>query len=244
MTLITLKKQKMKKVIITESQIRNIMIEAVSNKLSQEIAKDLGYTINGDDAFIGAGDSGSVYNLNGGKVLKITYDEPLALKKAENKQIDGVVKIYKVGVVPIPAEFQTWDNEADRAYYIIMERVDTPSSLVQKLKQYNKIFVQLKNTNEMWGAVAEKYDTHNTLDFISRMVYYGKDKLINKFLEDTTKESVGISNDLIRIFNSLKKHNIYWVDVHEQQFGIDTKGNLVAFDVEDEREELMLPMQA
>ena len=39
-------------------------------------------------------------------------------------------------------------------------------------------------------------------------------------------------NRLVEIFTILNDHNIKWADVHPNQFGFNTKGEIVAYDID------------
>lgn len=223
---------------ILQETYSRLIRESLSNSLADYVASELGFNMNADDSFIGKGDFGSVYDIGNNKVLKITYEYPTTPLQLKGKKIDGLVDIYDSGAIDIPESYRDFYNKSSEVYYIVMEKVKISKSLESNLRLFNKIFVDMKNQIDMWSAVAEKYDSYNSLDFLARMAYFKKDSLAQKFINSLDKKYYDIAKSLYKIFINLKANNIIWIDIHEGQFGYDSSNNIVALDVEDEREDL------
>jgi hypothetical protein len=230
-----------------ENKKEETFIDWLSFKLQKKIGNKIGYGLNG-----------IVYELGDKRIIKLSDIKLVELYKLLNKNIKGFAKIYQIGWIYPPKRFINRESMDEitidgvdifmkksrnpKLGYIIMEKVDTSVSkeidqLVEVL--YELVFSEkgieklpedfrsiIKNYTNTYG-----YGRQDVLAFIYELVKKNEFKLV-EFLKSRYMDILpNIIYELIGVFSSIKDYYPEWADAHTGQFGRNSKGELVAFDV-------------
>jgi hypothetical protein len=156
--------------------------------------------------WIGSGEYGNAYSLGNGQVLKITNSEnefDLA-KQIKNTPLPGLVKIY---------DFGWYRDEKPKLYYILMDELDTDSSIEDMFQKVEMILT------------TQGLDISQTSSF-DEDEYDGSEGELDQ-------ETIKFMNDLGRIYRSCSELGIRAPDVNYGNLGYDRSGNVTLFDVQD-----------
>jgi hypothetical protein len=180
------------------------LLEGYTDKL-EKFLNDEGIEYNSID-WLGSGEYGNAYSLGNGNVLKIT-NSPSEFELAgqiKGKNLPGIVKIYDWG---------WYKEEKPTLYYIVMEELDTDSSIEDLFQRTEMILTtQGLDVSQIGNFDEEEYDgSEGDLD-----------PKIQKFM-----------NDLYIIYRSCQQLGIRVPDLNYGNLGYDKSGNLTLFDVSD-----------
>ena len=200
----------------------------------------IGKKVNG---VINRGAKGAVYDL-GNNALKISYKPFHDLNPIIDKNIEGVIKTYFHGKIKVPSRFieknssyqsDTIDIGMERSiyfpiqdsflYYMIMEKLDT--SVKYDLKDFEEVvgdYLILSTDKTNVRPLSYIYNNCEDFDFLKELYSY--------VLHEQGREIADLIAELAIVFKSVKKH-YNWVDIHTNQFGRNSKGDLVAFDLDN-----------
>jgi hypothetical protein len=142
-----------------------------------------------------------------------------------------VVKIYKAGSLNLPKDISPYPSQTTFHYYE-MEYLSIPTSLKSNLKKIEDLGDDLNQSTgeKIWdgvsliGSAAEDVYVNNKSNI----------KKTLKYVKDTQPKTLySLLVEIINIISILKKNNIFWWDVHYDQFGYNSEGKLVAFDIDN-----------
>lgn len=156
--------------------------------------------------WLGSGEYGNAYSLGNGKVFKITnsQSEFEIAGQLWGKNIPGLVQIFERG----------WYREDKPVlYYILMEELDTDSSIEDMFSRVEMILTtQGLDISQTGSFDEEEYDgSEGELD----------------------EETLKFMDDLATIYRSCTQLGIRVPDVNYGNLGYDSTGNLKLFDVQD-----------
>jgi hypothetical protein len=208
-------------------------------------------------SLIGYGKESLVFEY-GDKVIKFTHSNIDDIKKYVNKDIDGLVKIFEVGTIDIPNDIKKLDvfktkNRKIQSYkdfisstidimdkdslgYVVMEKLDTKvqDQLFYVAEQiYNVLLSDPNELPEDFKMIYDRVLKQKKQAHTFALLYLFVKKNYLKVADILKKR--GYYNDLvaeiIETFRKVQNHFPNWDDVYEAQFGRNSKGELVAFDV-------------
>ena len=206
-------------------------------------------------SLLGVGAEGLVYEFGKGRVIKFThYDRSTNLASfLQNKNIPGVYKIYSTGIIHLPERLHyTWitdtygegleiDKYSDdhTLAYVIMERLYT-KGVKEEINELTEIGNQfVKQTKDQYSKFYKdaKMVWTDILICLKHAVNTNNKSYIKEFkqyLKDTNnKGQLKLVDEVIGVFKNLKKVGIDWEDHHSGNWARNTKGDLVALDVDD-----------
>jgi len=181
------------------------LIESVDQDDLITFLRDEGIEFNSVD-WIGQGEYGNAYSLGNGTVLKITNSENefYLASQVKNHQLPGLVKIYTRG---------WYRDEKPKLYYIVMEELDTDSSIEDIFQTVEMILTTQGLDISQTGSFDEdEYD--------------GSEGPL-------TPETIKFMDDLATIYRSCTQLGIRTPDVNYGNLGYDKSGNLTLFDIQD-----------
>lgn len=156
--------------------------------------------------WLGSGEYGNAYSLGNGKVLKITNSENEFEIAGQlwNKNIPGLVQVFDRG---------WYQEERPILYYIVMEELDTDSSIEDMFSRVEMILTTQGLDISQTGSFDEdEYDgSEGELD----------------------AETIKFMDDLDTIYRSCRNLGIRAPDVNYGNLGYDSTGHLKLFDVQD-----------
>ena len=147
-----------------------------------------------------------------------------------NKKLP-VVKVFNVGSIKLPKDVSPYPSQTTFHYYE-MEQLSIPSTLKSQLKKIEELGEDLnQSTGEMiWDGVS-------LIGSIAEDVYENNKSNIEKtlkYIRNTQSKSLySLLIEILNIISALKKQNIYWWDIHYDQFGYNSENKLVAFDIDN-----------
>lgn len=219
------------------NNLDNNFLDWLSEKLGKRIGRK-----------IGGGMFGQVFEL-GSAVIKISNKQMFDSESIANKKIPGVARVYAHGKINVPNKFikkgfggfyldfprTSMGISRDKTlYYLIMEKVHTSNDIelpiediVWALESY---FDDYKKSSSEVPLLRELFEKRNDeyfiIDFVNfiRNDYLDSEREFNKYLETLS--------ELLAVFRSVGKH-FDWMDIHAGQFGRNSKGELVAFDLDN-----------
>jgi len=146
--------------------------------------------------WLGSGDFGDAYEIGNNKVLKITKskEEFDIAKKLINQKFDGFVDYFDA-------------EEINNEYMIIMEMLDTPSSI-------EDTFSELQSILDEQGIPITYIDQ-----------YLDTDEL------DLDDDMVSFISDIEDVVRSYRKMGIETGDIRSENLGYDKHNKLKAFDI-------------
>lgn len=157
-------------------------------------------------SYLGEGEYGVAYSLGNGKVFKITTSENERdiASQIKGKKYPGLVMIYDWG---------WYDDNKPNRYYIVMDELDTDSSIEDKLYRTELILsTQGLDISQIGNFDDDSYDgSEGELD-----------SDILKFM-----------NELNTIYRSCYNIGISAPDINYGNLGYDNSGVLTAFDLQD-----------
>lgn len=208
-------------------------------------------------SYLGSGMTGMIYCFGKDckRVIKLTrkYDKNYASIK--DKNIKGVIKIFSNGKINVPDKFLTKEFD-DRAkyvdvkngmlpvignndmYYTIMEYIKTDESLTHSIEDLSEAIGEFisKNYNYEFETYTGDEVPYLRLFFLEcenqqflQDLYNFIYEIYDKKVADSTVE---IMVELAVLFKNIKPH-FDWHDIHANQFGYNTKGELVAYDIDN-----------
>lgn len=278
-------------------------LEYNSTDLEEEfqlwVSSKLGINI---EKYLGGGVEGEIYAIDKFRAIKFGYANVSSSQHLSNRNLKGVMKIYQTGNIVVPKKFkgdpesyeydgiQLLRNHDRGEYtigYIIMERLNTPLELENKLEiidsylwrdfvkmrwekgdngQQNRI-VDTEGYHEVTKKIIEEslngfgsfilkslFKNINEKEYIQDIEdcihnaefevpmkipvmdergYYVKHRPVTYSMKDPKfkKEILELFNDLVVCFKNIKSVGMNWGDIHHQQFGYNSKGELAAFDI-------------
>lgn len=156
--------------------------------------------------WLGSGEYGNAYSLGNGTVLKITNSESEFEIAGQllNKNIPGLVNVFDRG---------WYRDEKPKLYYIVMEELDTDSSIEDMFSRVEMILTtQGLDISQTGSFDEEEYDgSEGELD----------------------GETLKFMDDLTIIYRSCAQLGIRVPDVNYGNLGYDSTGHLKLFDVQD-----------
>ena len=155
--------------------------------------------------YLGEGEYGTAYSLGNGKVFKLTSspNEFEIAGQLLHKKKPGIVQYYDRG----------WYSDKPTIYYIVMDEVDTDSSI-----------------EDMFYRVELILTTQN-LD-ISQINYFDEDEYDGSE-GDLDSDTLKFMNELHTIYRSCQQLGIRVPDINYGNLGYDASGILTAFDLQD-----------
>jgi len=235
---------------IREFKNQETFIEWLSRKSGIQITE-------GDPRF---GLFGAVFNLGDKRVIRLSRTQHLTYKHMLNKNIPGAVRVYSMGKIKIPNRYldhlptnircvkfgmdykmkSNFDKLCTRngyVYYTVMEKVDIPKDLVLNIdhisdsikhmendEQHETAYLGLKHIYDCIYWADEEEDYMNVVQDLY-------DTISNDFGPRQAKKLHILMADIVALFKKLVK-NFNWDDIHSGQFGYNTKGELIAFDLD------------
>jgi hypothetical protein len=206
-------------------------LDWISLKLNKKVGK-----------LVGWGSEGYVYELGHSSVIKISSRDFSEQERIMNKNIEGLVKVYSWGSISVPKRFldewilkvpflkvkNTYSQMPVRdgkLYYLIMERVTTTDDIYWQLEDLDDLIDDYIMKNERYDSdytgLRTLYNNRDDMDLIQGIANTISDsKILTTFSE------------LVVIFRNVSKY-YNWKDIHKHQFGRNSKGQLVAFDLDD-----------
>jgi len=155
--------------------------------------------------YLGEGEYGTAYSLGNGKVFKLTNsaNEFEIAGQILHKKIPGIVQYHDRG----------WYSDKPTIYYIVMDEVDTDSSIEDMFYRVELIL------------------TTQDLD-ISQINYFDEDEYDGSE-GDLDPDTLKFMNELHTIYRSCQGLGIRVPDINYGNLGYDASGTLTAFDLQD-----------
>jgi hypothetical protein len=197
------------------SEITEIHFDELNKIFNNKLGKLLGY-----------GKYSFVFEYDTNKVIKIKNNN-------NNNYSDyGYYKTYKTGVIETNKDSITIDNSYlgiynNKFFYIIMERLDTPKNLYEKIDEVEFV---IKEFTKKEHPLLWLYNNSNDIDKLKELLNYSINEIYdyisqyNSLLETVT--------ELATLFTDMKNKNIVWNDIHKGNFGYNKKGDITPFDME------------
>lgn len=226
-----------KKGFISERYEEKGFINWLSGKFGKKIGKRLG-----------GGMFGEVYEF-GPAVIKLSSRNVYDNASIANKNIPGIAKVYAHGKIIVPIQFldrairgwyslDTKDTSmtlrSDRVlHYLIMEKLDSNRKVKDEIDDVRWAIENFSKENKISGDsdLRDLFVNRNNEDYIQNLYNY----IQNNFSKSDAIKVSEIMVELISIFRSVGKF-YNWLDVHPGQFGRNSKGELVAFDLDNPKE--------
>lgn len=189
------------------------------DKVANRTSKELGFNYL---KFIGMGDYGMAYDVNGNKVLKITTDENeyKIANYLRGKNTKYLIEIYDVRKIS--------DDKTNSALYsIVMDKVE-------KLNITEKEFITALNSYFFYESKLDIYQFMNLYDTDEKLYKFMSDNWVfNRFLTNFGG-MINILHDIFHIKLEAKKYGIECRDLRSDNVGWknDKMGrHLVFFDI-------------
>ena len=219
---------------------RGVVVTKISDELKESRNNVENYILNrlgfGDAKYIGSGVEADVYDIKGGRVLRIgdEYQNTL-LNKLTDKKIEGLVKVFSTGRVDVPVRFLPKEVRGKRktpikTHYQILEKLNT-EGVADSIENIQNKLVRFLNKK---GKVRIGFSTEivNLLQ-LKLTPSLLSEKEIQEFRETLSKNELKDFDRIILIFNNAREKGIDLEDQHAGNYGRDSKGNLVALDLTD-----------
>jgi len=158
------------------------------------------------------------------KYTQVRPETKYAQYEFMNKYPELFVKIYKV-----------------TPQYIVMEKVKVPIEGLEELQQFinkdlNINFVQGDANNNRYASDIINATYNELKDNKNEMFMSILSRVKQKNQPSLTKLLIKIYNFLLRLKKQIPQLNKYWLDIHSDNIGEDTQGNLKLFDIMYEEE--------
>lgn len=156
--------------------------------------------------WLGSGEYGNAYSLGNGKVFKITNSDSEFEIAGQilNKNISGFVRVFDRG---------WYREEKPKQYYIVMEELDTDSSIEDMFSRVEMILTTQGLDISQTGSFDEdEYDGSEG---------------------DLDEETLRFMDDLGTIYRSCAQLGIRVPDVNYGNLGYDSTRHLKLFDIQD-----------
>jgi hypothetical protein len=181
-----------------------------------------------------------VFEYNEKRILKLekypknSYQIALYNYLKEKGNELPIAKVYSVGEIIVPKNIvkKVNKNWVDNRKYVfqIMEKVNIPDSLIYDLEYISESFYDI---NDYYGNTLISNDVLSSIPLLFDLKLYNKIGIIIKyFQEKEDKKYLTLLLKVIDIVKKLREYNIEWSDIHSRQFGYNSKGKLVAFDLD------------
>jgi hypothetical protein len=196
----------------------------IEQYLSEKFNRDITRLQQEEERLLFSYDSKRILKL----IPKNTFTEDVDLYKYlyENYQRLPIAKIYSIGEIQVPKNL-LFEKEY---IYKIIEKVYIPYYLVKELEYMDSLVNEVERFCDIFLGVG----LLSGIGYILRKNKNTEDKL--ECIRDYFKRYEPIYSDrldeVIDLIKTLYKDGIYWVDIHPGQFGINTKGELVSFDLD------------
>jgi hypothetical protein len=203
-------------------------------------------------SYLGSGMLGMIYCFGKDckRAIKLTshYDKNYASIK--DKNIKGVVKVFSNGKIKVP-NILTEDgkyidlgngllrvDKTGHIYYTIMEYIEKDESLTHSIEDLNYAIEEFISQNYDY-----EFEVYNGDEIpMLRMFFLECENM--DFLQDlydftykyydtkVANSTVEIMAELAVLFKNIKTH-FDWHDIHADQFGYNSKGEIVAYDIDN-----------
>ena len=199
---------------------------------------------------LGSGSAGIVLDM-GSVAIKLSelpvYDNTPIM----NKKIDGVAKVYAHGEIKVPERFltkgkfyinsknvdikgQTLSMLKPRLYYLIMEKLESSSSLNKSIYNLDNIIHQY-----LIGELQGDYDGDGSP---FRILFINRDNQnfvsqFEKYLDRVDSSFITLFKNIVEIFQNVGKY-FDWKDIHASQFAMNSRSEIVAFDFDNSKTEI------
>jgi len=210
--------------------------ESFLDWLSMKLRKDIGDRI-------GGGQTGEVFKM-GHLVIKISKNEMFDSTAVMNKNISGIAKTYAHGKINVPVKFLKKGfggnyvdfgasaigvDKSGVLYYLIMEKVNTSSKIENEVDDVRWAFEEfLKSEGKDDGLPALRilFEEKENMQLLWKFVDYIKEEIPNP------KAVIETLAEVLVVLRNVGEH-YDWMDIHAAQFGRNSKGELVAFDLDN-----------
>lgn len=182
---------------------------------------------------IGTGVRGQVYEFGSSNVIKLSISDEHEASLIIDKKIPGVAKVYSRGKIIVPQRFRITFDGKKFIHYIIMEKLTTSKELKDDIHEIehaissfikNKAHEVIKGYDPIYySPLLELFNQIRNDEYVQACFNY----VVNDFnvSGELFAEIVSIFKKVIDFFN--------WQDIHSGQFGRNSKGELVAFDLDN-----------
>lgn len=197
-------------------------------RVEDKIAEELGEKIVKE---LGAGDFGTVYLLESGKVLKFTSDTSeviIAKRLTKNKNLfKYILNYYNVGELSVA-------TESKENYFILMDYVEQLTEMERiainhayaRLLQFSRSFYASAFSPQLVDIVVDKF-SKSEITKSGYMTQYSKEQI-----EKMKKFAISIIPHIQNIAKDLKLHHIETCDFHGGNLGwSDDHSKLIVFDI-------------
>jgi hypothetical protein len=240
----------MKHLKLFEDFNRNIKGEEFFDWLSMKFGQTVGQ-------YLGSGMAGMLYCFGKDckRVIKLTRRYDMDYASIKDKNIKGVIKIYSNGKINVPEKYLTKELD-DRAkyvdvkngmipvdknndvYYTIMEYIKTDQTLSHSIEDLTHLieeFVSKNYTYEFDNYIGDEIPMLRVLFLECENIQFLQDlydfayEYYDKKVADSTVETMA---ELSVLFKNIKPY-FDWNDIHAEQFGYNSKGEIVAYDIDN-----------
>lgn len=230
--------------VLSESKLMTEVTErSFLDWLSMKLGKKIGIKL-------GSGASGAVFDI-GNAVIKISRNNSLDQASILNKNIPGTVRIYANGKIKVPKKLLTKQfgtaskfvdipmghilvKDSGFLYYLIMEKVQVDQSIEHDIEDImwalESYFDDYKKKSSEDSVLRELFEKRNDEEFIKDFAKFLRDNYTNS--EKSYNEHLETLAELIGVFRNVGKY-FDWMDIHSGQFGRNSNGELVAFDLDN-----------
>jgi len=226
-----------KKGFISERYEEKSFLDWLSGKFGKKIEKRLG-----------GGMLGEVYEF-GPAVIKLSSRNMFDNASVANKNIPGIAKVYAHGKIIVPIQFlersirdwysldtkdTTMTIKNDRVlYYLILEKLDSGRKVRDEVDDVRWAIENFSKEFKISGDhdLRDLFVNRSNEQYIQNLYKYIQDNFSKSdaiIVSETMVELVSIFRSVGKFYN--------WFDVHPGQFGRNSKGELVAFDLDNPTE--------
>lgn len=177
-------------------------------------------------SYVASGDKGGGFT-DGQLFVKITEDskEAMAAANIVGIDVDGFNKIYYVGKFSDEVAYQREGDEEpiDTQYYAIVQDLVEGVPSVQQKKAANAVG---KFLNDYGARLPWPFDPDKAAKLVKNHYYVKKREIIGgPMIDDTIRDLLSSVNRLY------SKYGVKYLDVKDDNIGVNTDGELVMFDL-------------
>jgi len=223
------------------NQVEPNFVDWLSSKLGKKITKVLG-----------KGTQGVILDM-GYNVLKISNAPFNNLEPIFNKNIEGIAKVFAHGTIKIPQQFlvgvDSFGHESDRKMVNIAGVTLSPRSgndgnlfylIMEKLHDGNDTAWNLEMISDSVGRYLWMQDRNSRADGISFLSNMSTDPEVLQPVYDHVEKDLSEDQASLMVEWIVSLRNVFkifnWKDAHVNQFALNSKGQLVAFDFDNPKE--------
>ena len=184
---------------------------------------------------IGNGLEANVYDIGGGRVIRIAGSPSPLLNSLAGKSIDGLVKVYSTGRVEFPKKRRGRVSEKlPVAYYSIMKKESTEGVANDLEDLFFKInnFLSMRGFKGGYTFTTSLFRKPSKFQLRTTPELQLNEEEMRELRESLTEQQVKDLDRFLQIDKNARAAGIQLYDTHAGNFARDSEGSLVALDLD------------